>query len=224
MRQIDKREPPASLTSYRLSQAACYEGMPAMTKEQLRDSLLLEQGHLCGYCMSRISAETMRIEHWQPQRNNPTRRLDYGNLLATCPGGEGMPPDLQHCDVRKGDRELKYNPAEPSHQIELRVRYLGDGTIRSDDQEFDDQLNDVLNLNYQERPGHSRNQPVPGRLVMNRKAAIDGVREILGSRPGRRTRRQIQDAIDSLTCPVGGRLPEYCAVTAYFLRKRLRAV
>ena len=223
MRQISKSEPPASFISYRLSPAACYDGMSTMTKEQLRDSLLLEQGYLCGYCISRISAETMRIEHWSPQSSNPARELDYGNLLAACPGNEGMPPKLQHCDVRKGDRELKYNPAEPSRQIELRIRYLGDGTIRSDDQEFDDQLNDVLNLNYQERDGRLPNQPVPGRLVRNRKAVIDGVQELLGSRSGRRTRRQIQGIIERLTRPVDGKLPAYCAVTVYFLMKRLRA-
>lgn len=223
MRQITKSKPPQPFLSYRLSEGACYDGLSKEVKEHLRDSLLLEQGHLCCYCMSRVSAENMRIEHWKPQ-SSKDRELDYGNLLAACDGNEGRPPQFQHCDVRKGDRELKYNPAEASHNIEVRIRYRGDGVVYSDDSEFDAQLNDVLNLNYQDRHPCSRNQRVQGRLVKNRKAAIDGIHAALANRPGSRTRRYIERKIEELGRPAGGMLPEYSGVTLYFLKKRLRAV
>ena len=39
-------------------------------KDQLKESLLKEQGYLCAYCMSRISEDTMKVEHWHPQRSD----------------------------------------------------------------------------------------------------------------------------------------------------------
>jgi hypothetical protein len=62
-------------------------------------------------------------------------------------GGDGQPEHLQHCDTRKGEKDLKWNPGEPQHQIEQRVRFELDGRIVSDDPVFNSQLNDVLGLN-----------------------------------------------------------------------------
>ena len=42
----------------------------------------------------------------------------------------GSRAHLQHCDTRKGDRDLQWNPADPAHHIETRVRYELDGSIR----------------------------------------------------------------------------------------------
>jgi hypothetical protein len=89
---------------------------------------------------------TMKIEHWQCQTRYTGRQLNYHNLLGACLGGHGQPDHLQHCDTRKGDLDLKWNPAEPAHLIETRVKYELDGTIRSDDSRFNTQLNNVLNL------------------------------------------------------------------------------
>ena len=89
----------------------------------------------------------MKIEHWRSQRLYPTEQLNYRNILAACLGGEGQPPHHQHCDTRKGDKDLKWNPADPAHSIETRLRYEADGSIRSDAPTFDSQLCQVLNLN-----------------------------------------------------------------------------
>jgi hypothetical protein len=99
--------------------------------------------------MNRIhpSPESMKIEHWRCQADHPREQLNYRNLLGACLGGEGQPGKMQHCDTRKGDKALMWNPAEPSHYIESRVQYESDGTIRGNAPEFDVQLNDVLNLN-----------------------------------------------------------------------------
>jgi len=58
-----------------------------------------------------------------------------------------MSARLQHCDTRKGDGDLKWNPADPDHRVERKVRFEQDGTIASNDPDFDEQLNDVLGLN-----------------------------------------------------------------------------
>lgn len=89
----------------------------------------------------------MKIEHWRCQANYPAEQLRYSNLLGACMGGEGQPPNKQHCDTRKGNRDLQLNPADPAHQVEAHVRYGSDGSIVGSDPEFDRQLNDVLNLN-----------------------------------------------------------------------------
>jgi hypothetical protein len=89
----------------------------------------------------------MKVEHWRSQSGYQTLELVYRNLLGACPGGHGQPSHLQHCDTRKGDSDLKWNPAEPEHRIEQRIRFESDGTIASDDAEFDQQINDVLGLN-----------------------------------------------------------------------------
>lgn len=48
---IRKGDEPRSLTLYRKSAYAYYDGC---NKNDIRDSLLKEQGYLCAYCMRRM--------------------------------------------------------------------------------------------------------------------------------------------------------------------------
>lgn len=147
MRSIRKGAEPASLTAHRLSPHCDYDNYA--DKAALRHSLVEEQRGICCYCMCRIrnGPDEMKIEHWRSQRRYATEQLNYRNLLGACLGGAGQPGDLQHCDTRKGDLDLRWNPADPAHRIEVRLRYEPDGGIRSDDPGFDGQLDSVLNLN-----------------------------------------------------------------------------
>ncbi|MFN4795406.1 MAG: TIGR02646 family protein, partial [Pseudanabaena sp.] len=69
MKKIIKQSEPRSLVEHRskqrANQNADYENYPK--KDDLRKSLLEEQGYICCYCMSRITSEQMKIEHWKPQ-------------------------------------------------------------------------------------------------------------------------------------------------------------
>ena len=147
MRAITKGPEPPSLTAHRKSPPCDYDNYGA--KDDLRFALVTEQRSLCCYCMGRIIAgpTTMKIEHWRSQRRYPHEQLNYRNILGACLGGDGQPRHLQHCDTRKGERDLRWNPADPAHHIETRVRYELDGTIKSDHADFDGQLNEVLHLN-----------------------------------------------------------------------------
>ena len=166
MRAITKGLEPRSMTTYRQSPHSDYANY--RDKDELRLALVTEQRGLCCYCMGRIRAErtSMKIEHWRSQARCPDQQLNYQNLLASCRGEAhgpgGQPPHLQHCDTRKGDRDLEWNPADPDHRIETRIRYDVMGTVSSDEPIFNGQLNDVLNLN------------LPN-LRNNRKAVYDGV-------------------------------------------------
>src|SRR6266571_8698108 len=147
MRRIVKRLEPRSLIEYRRTANPNYDDY--RDKDSLRQSLVGEQRGLCCYCLSPIRPEigVMRVEHWHCQDNYPGEQLVYANLLAACMGNEGQPRKLEHCDKRKGNDDLSRNPADPARQIEELIRYQGDGTIVSDNQAFNRELNDVLNLN-----------------------------------------------------------------------------
>ena len=182
-----------------------YDNYP--DKDALRNALAAEQRGLCCYCMGRIrpGANEMKIEHWRCQARYPNERLSYRNLLGACLGGEGKPSSSQHCDTRKGDADLRWNPADPAHAIEARVRYDPDGTIRSNDATFDAQLNQILNLNL-------------AFLKNNRKGVLDAVlcwrRAQLKSVP----RRKVERLRDKYTAG-SGELAPYCQVAVWWLRK-----
>lgn len=206
MKAIQKGREPKELLEYRLKLGSVYDGDASFTpvKAKIREYLLAEQGHLCAYCMQRIYVDTMKIEHWQCQDRYPDTQLDYKNILGVCPGNEGQPPKNQTCDTRKGNDDLKYNPANPTHSIDSQIKYLGGGEILADDPEFNQQLNTVLNLNF-------------SRLIKNRKEAIDKMLERLGEKEGRRTPVQIQKILEDYR----DRQPPYYGVAIYFLTKRL---
>lgn len=211
MRQIVKGTEPASLAAHRRNPPCNYDNYAS--KDELRDALVTEQRGLCCYCMGRIhnGPATMKIEHWRCQARHPGEQLNYRNLLGACLGGHGQPAHLQHCDTRKGDRDLQWNPADSAHHIETRVRYELDGSIHADDAVFNDQLHQVLNLNL----------PL---LKNNRKYILDAVlawwkREktrIGGPVPRERLERERDKHIAG-----NGEIAPYCQVAVWWLGQRL---
>ena len=183
------------------------------SKDDLRHTLVTERRGLCCYCMGRLhnGPTTMKIEHWRCQSRYPDEHLNYRNLLGACLGGNGQPPHLQHCDARKGDSDLQWNPADAAHHIETRVRYELDGSIRADDAVFDDQLHQVLNLNL----------PL---LKNNRKGLLDAVLDwwrrekarIGGPVPRERLVRERDKYIAG-----NGQIAPYCSVAVWWLGQKL---
>jgi uncharacterized protein (TIGR02646 family) len=211
MRAITKGAEPPSLTAHRKTQHCDYDNYA--DKEALRHALVTEQRGICCYCMGRIhnGPDTMKIEHWHSRRYYPAEQLNYRNLLGACMGGHGQQTDFQHCDTRKGDRELQWNPADPDHHIETRVRYEVDGSIRSDEAAFNTQLDDVLNLNL----------PV---LRNNRKGVLDAVlawwRLEKARLRGPVPRAQFQRVRD-LRVAGNNELAPFCRVAIWWLDQRL---
>jgi uncharacterized protein (TIGR02646 family) len=212
----------------------CNELKFSSVKQDIRIRLVKDQGYLCAYCMCRIwpDEKSMRVEHWQCQDRFPEKQLDYANLLGCCCGNEGgdekqigcdakkesLKKDnygskkgkitLEHCDKRKGDSELLFNPANPMDHARLRIRYTYQGTLKSDDSVFDDQLNTALNLNY-------------SRLVENRKAVWSAVTRRLSEFQGSASRKQVEELIAGWEAKdQDGCLKEYCGVAIYYLNKK----
>jgi len=204
---ITKAAEPQSLAQHRAQSHSTYDNYPH--KDELRTALVGEQKGLCCYCTGRIRADAtaMKIEHWHCQATHPQHQLAYGNLLGSCLGGQGQPTTGQHCDTRKANRDLKWNPATPAHVIETRLRYLADGTVDSADAVFNDQLNSILGLNL----------PF---LRNNRKSVLDSVLEWWRTTPN--ARQRVQQQIDRHTNHVAEQLP-FNPVAVWFLRQKLGA-
>ncbi|MBF0477485.1 MAG: TIGR02646 family protein [Deltaproteobacteria bacterium] len=212
MMNIQKLAEPRNFVQHRCQTNADFDNLPAAAKQELRDNLIREQGGLCCYCMSRISAEKSRIEHWQSQKDFHEKQLDYGNLLASCHGNKGRRREEQRCDVHKGDSAILYNPADQTHNVASKLRYLRDGTIKSTDPTFDAQLNDVLNLNL-------------ALLRDNRKRTVNGVFRVLRKLAGSVTHSYLDKKINEWKSQdEDGFLKEFCGVAIYFLEKRRQRV
>jgi len=211
MRAIEKGPEPRSLGRYRAEGNADYDG-PNFTpvKEEIRKALLKEQGYLCAYCMSRIE-EDVRIEHWHCRSRYDAEQLDYKNLLCCCKGNEGAGSARDyHCDKRKGDSDIAYNPANPAHHKRLAISYLRDGEILSRDAKFNQDLNERLNLNI-------------AKLKNNRRAVSDGVFDALGKTEGTCGIAEIDKFLQRWQTADGdGKLKEYCDVAVFFLEKRMK--
>jgi len=205
VRDVRKGEEPRSLLEHRVKAHSTYENYPH--KDELRVALVREQNGLCCYCMGRIraNAESMKIEHWQCQATYPDLQLTYTNLLGACTGGDGQAANEHHCDTRKANRDLKWNPANDAHPIEPRVSYGFDGKISSVDPEFGEQVDSVLALNL----------PV---LRSNRKAVLDVVLQWWRLTPP--AKRNLQAQIDRRTREQDEHEP-FSPVAVWFLRQKL---
>ena len=203
MRNIVKNLEPASLTKHRNTPHCNFDNFAY--KDALRAALVAEQHRLCCYCMRRIDSgsSSMKIEHWHCRTHYPGEELDYRNLLAACPGGEGQPRRLQHCDTHKADDDLLWNPADPQRSVEQRINYRIDGTIWSDDPQFDQQLNDVLNLNL-------------AWIKSQREAILDAV--LQWWRKQRGSRQRVAQEIGRLSSPP---LAPYVQVAIWWLERKL---
>lgn len=115
MRYISKGPEPDELRAWKARANPAWEpswdSFQNPEKAAVGDALRAEQGHLCCYCCGRINALTSHIEHLRPRSTYPkgsaayeANALDYGNMLASCPGETEDPhPPSQHCGHAKGD-------------------------------------------------------------------------------------------------------------------------
>lgn len=179
---IKKRHEPLSLTKFRASGGKRYDSLDAATKNDIRDSLLKEQGYLCAYCMKRIGRDRneegkhkdVKIEHVTPRAitqdssdiQTNMLEIDYHNMVAVC---RGVTNGTFHCDTSKGNQTIHFHPCDPG--VEESIKYgLKDGEIRSANDTWNEDIvsSDKLNLNH----------PT---IKNNRRAALEGLIHYLNS-------------------------------------------
>ena len=104
------------------------------------------------------------------------------------------------------------NPAEPAHSIQEKIRYLGSGKLKLDDPILNDQINQVLNLNYY-------------RLNENRKAVIDAVQHVLARTKGSATTGGLQRLLqDWSSLDRQGKHKSFCGAAIYYLNKKQQKI
>ena len=224
MKKITKTKEPNSLTKYRseiphkdLKNKNIYEDFKEKTKKQcrenkaenLRKQLLKEQGYICCYCMSRISCDNNKIEHFKPQTKYRKSQIDYQNLFIACNGGEGLKFKEQFCDTKKGENELKY--IDLLSNIEKEINYSKSAreiTISSNNRNIDKEFDTILNLNVSV-------------LGKNRKEVYDRVMNNLKLQGY--TIPNIQKVLNYYQKKHNNKFEPYCEMIVYFLTKKLKS-
>lgn len=219
MKRIIKLAEPQSLTQHRANQPATYDGLPLGAKDELRQNLLTEQGHICCYCMKRIpeiSSPYMKVEHYQCQDLFPQLQLTYSNLLGACTGNEGKPKKLQTCDTKKGNDPLTINPHTNNPICETLFKYNADGEISSvnDDPEINRQINEVLNLNMQTLKDGRRE------IYLEVQKEVEAKSRQKGSKQLRVT--YFQQEKEKWLNRTNDKYRPYCMVAVYYLNKKIR--
>ncbi len=213
MIKITKKSEPRKWTEIRNTPGITYNNAD---KDILRQALLNEQGGLCAYCMRRINytlgdTTTTRIEHIKPQSQSlnegkPEETLAYNNMVLCCDGNTSNDGHF-HCDRSKKETPISFTPFE-QHVIDTISYSSMDGTIKSSNPDYNNDLNKTLNLNH----------PI---LKGNREATIKGLVKALGKKKW--TRKNLTDKLNHYsTTTANGQLQAYCGVIVWYLNKKLK--
>jgi uncharacterized protein (TIGR02646 family) len=138
MKFIHKGKEPKKWKAYRETKGATFRAI-----DELQLALLEDQGYLCCYCMSRISKDKMKVEHWKPRRYK-NLVLDFNNLFAACKGDFCTD---KHCDTKKDEDEIILHPADPTNNCEAIIDYsLTTGKLIYPEA-YKKDIESILNLN-----------------------------------------------------------------------------
>lgn len=169
MRHIQKVAEPQELVDFKKGDSdwvptwAALESKPHV-KRAMNAALLREQGAICCYCESRISADRSHIEHLLPRSKDKKAQhhLEWSNLCASC-NSPKEPEEKTHCGQAKKDwydRTKFVSPLDPGCQS--RFRFVLSGDIEPADKNDAAATETIKRL----RLNHKR-------LVCLRKAAIE---------------------------------------------------
>ena len=206
-----------------------------LPKEDIRESLLVEQHFLCAYCMKRIRNDAlhMTIEHWTPLSYDKERALDYQNFLGVCKGGADLGVSesgkrVLCCDASKGnDVSLTVDPL--NLQMMQLITFDRTGLIsckahpRIDTDAINHDLNEVLKLNGALLSDGSRID-TSTELVKGRRDAVQAVQKIYIAldRKGKLTSAQLGRIINRMIGQI--EFPEFMGVILFFLERKKRSL
>jgi len=135
MKYITKNHEPTTFTDWKNLECddwqPTYLNLQNPEKQQVFESLLNEQGHICCYCERKLRSNDYHIEHFKPKDSNkfPELQLDYNIFLCSCQRNINHGEPL-HCGNSKGnwfDNKLLISPLDPN--CETKFIYTGDGHI-----------------------------------------------------------------------------------------------
>lgn len=227
MKLIKKGAEPRSLKTYReTTKNPVYSAT-----NDIRENLLREQGHICAYCMRRISLRRtegkgskpkIEIEHFKSQKRHPKLVLNYQNMLGVCNGNAGKPDHKLCCDKSKSfydkkdkgekkGRDLTVDPLDISRISQ--IKYATDGSIFSEIETINYDLDKMLNLNEpnlkKERVNLYRN--LKKRIKDFWAKTNRNKPKVIGLIAKEIEKWKVEDE--------KGKFKPYCALALYFLRK-----
>lgn len=219
---IKKGQEPRSLTIFKAKGGEKFDNLDAKTKEDIREALLKEQGFLCAYCMRRIGRDKnedgyykdVKIEHIKPRsitqqsadRKERLLELDFNNLVAVC---NGITNGVTHCDTSKENQTIAIHPCNSN--VEDSISYgLKDGEIKSNNEQWNDDLNNEkkLNLNF-------------STIKLNRISALEGIKESLKKDQNWSSSHLSRKLNDLEQSPK--KMP-YIGIIKYYLRKKISSL
>ena len=214
MKYIQKGDEPLSLKIYReKTPNSSYNGFS--DKKIIRETLLKEQGHICAYCMKRISLDLnnyykpkTEIEHYLSQKNFPEKDLDYTNILGVCNGNSN---GILHCDKSKNNLNLKIlNPLKLKTSEHL-INYTLSGLIVSKSNNLDvkHDINKILNLNND-------------KLIQFRNDALDKAKkDFIKQNPKKQwTKKMFDNEIEKYKIKVNGKYKPFCNFIIWYFEKQ----
>ena len=208
---INKGNEPLSLKEHREA-GGDYNNLD---KTELRLSLIEEQGRICCYCLKTIPENGLgmhhtKIEHFKCRERNPELILDYQNLHLACEGNQGRKPKFQTCDTRKDNSDINsFTLLDGS--IDNKVGYAKDGTIFSEVEDIENEINEVLNLNEQN-------------LRIARNSVISGLSKRVSALKKKGTLRKstLNKQLAFWSAKQGNSFKEYFAVAVYYLESEIQ--
>jgi uncharacterized protein (TIGR02646 family) len=220
MKQIVKTQPPKSFIEFCAKPFAIYDGSD-FPKDELRQNLLNEQGHICCYCVKRIpeiNPPNLKVEHFSCQAENEHLQLSYSNLLASCTGNEGQPKKMQTCDTKKANSLLTINPIANLPNCETLFKFNADGEISSiiGNAEIDRQINDVLNLNMQTLKEGRR------QIYLEVQKNVETESKRFGSKQLKL--KYFEKEKQKWLSYSNNKLKPFCMVAVYYLNKKIRQI
>jgi len=189
-------------------------GVDYAPQSDLRNALLVEQGHICAFCMRRLplskrdpnEADFSKIAHLLTRTNHPERKFDFENMVLCCAGNINGD---SHCDKSQGATDITLPLFSPSLQSSISYgSYTGE--IKSAHNTWDSQIKNDLQLNN-------------ALLQLNRLETLNGVRQLLEKKKWRKAK--IKEKLREWTnVDNDGRLKPYCGIIVWYLAKKLKAV
>jgi len=145
VKYIVKSTEPESFTTWKNSGDKVYSDLRNPVKSELKNALLLDQGHICCYCESKIRSNNSHIEHLDPQCNNNGNDLDFNNLLCSCQKQLSI-GEPRHCGNSKANDNIDIHPLQ--NDCETKFKYTADGYIEGIDNDAQETI-ETLQLNIE---------------------------------------------------------------------------
>ena len=155
--EIDKSKAPICLIELKKT-GGSYSNFGGECKKEVMRILKESQYGFCAYCEQKFRSEVF-IEHFIPQSHDTNKNLDFSNFLGVCSGIEYFHRKISadgthHCGNSRGQKKLIIDPRNAEHVS--TIYYDNEANIRSRNLDHDDNLNKVLNLNF-DRMSSKRN-------------------------------------------------------------------